>query len=341
MSAAPTTSTPAPLPPEHVIAGHLPGAGWLVEGAFRFDRHLIMMMAFLRQFFPPRHVARVVGAPPCAWTLDLYGRRRPLRPDSCAQIMQVYGESDVGVVLCFDNPLVTGSDTEDAMGHRLVQLLMQPEQNPTGRNAVCVANEELAAVLRERYPSLPLICHQNRLIMATSKRTPAMYDKLGESYREIILHPRDAVNPAFFTALKQPWKYIAVLNDPAPRNYAARRELLQLVAEQRRRPWDFDLAESMDRLATRTGLFATEATCNLTCEEESALYGAGVRSFLLQSFMFRNELTLFWDMFYHLFRTRPEYANEAALIASAGMAYIRESVDDLPTGLKLFNFADN
>lgn len=334
-------SKPTPQPLEHLVSDHLPQAGWMVEGAFRFDQHLLTLLAFLSQFYPPRQITRALGAPPCAWSLDLYGRRMPMSLATCNHVLSTYAQAGVGIVLAFDNPLVPTEVLEDTFGHRLVQLVLSPQYNPTGRNAVCVANEELAAVLRERYPSLPLICHQNRLIMATAKRTPAMYDKLGESYREIILHPRDAVNPAFFTALKQPWKYIAVLNDPAPRNYAARRELLQLVAEQRRRPWDFDLAESMDRLATRTGLFATEATCNLTCEEESALYGAGVRSFLLQSFMFRNELTLFWDMFYHLFRTRPEYANEAALIASAGMAYIRESVDDLPTGLKLFNFADN
>lgn len=326
---------------EHVISDHLPQAGWMVEGAFRFDQHLLTLLSFMAQYYPPRQVTRALGAPPCAWSLDLYGRRMPMNTQTCAHVLSVYAQVQVGVVLAFDNPLVAAEDLEDTLGHRLVQLLLTPQYNPTGRNAVCVASEALAAVLRERYPGLPLICHQNRLIMAAVKRTPGFYEKLGESYREIILHPRDAVNAEFISRLKQPWKYIAVMNDPVPRNYAARRELLQMVAEQRRRPWDAALDEAKDALASRTGVFATTGSSNLTREEESTLYNAGVRSFMLQSFAFRNELTLFWDMFYHMFRTQPEYAGEAALIASAGMAYIRENVDDVPSGLKLFNFADN
>ena len=333
-------SKPAPQPLEHVVADHLPQAGWMVEGAFRFDQHLLMLLSFLAQFYPPRQVTRVLGAPPCTWTLDLYGRRMPMSPAECAQVLSVYAQVGVGVVLAFDNPCLSSAEAEDAFGHYLVQQLLSPELNPTGRNAVCVASAPLAAVLRERYPALPLICHQNHSVMATAKRTAAYYDKLGETYREIILHPRDAVNGALVAGLKQPWRYIAVLNDPVPRNYAVRRELLQMAAEQRRRPWDMALAEAKDKLATRTGIFDTAGSCNLTRDEESALYSVGVRSFMLQSFMFRNELTLFWDLFYHLFRTQPEYAGEAALIASAGMAYIRESTEDLPSGLKLFNFAD-
>lgn len=333
-------SKPTPEPLEHIVSDHLPHAGWMVEGAFRFDQHLLMLLSFLAQYYPPRQITRALGAPPCAWSLDLYGRRQPMSMDTCTQVFSVYAQVKVGVVLEFDNPLVPAEALEDAFGHRLVQMCLSPTYNTTGRNAVCVASEELAAVLRERYPGLPLICHQNRLIMAMAKRTPAFYEKLGEAYREIILHPRDAVNAALLAQLKQPWKYIAVLNDPVPRNYAARRELLQMLAEQRRRPWDIALDEAKDALATRTGLFSPAGSCNLTRDEESALYGVGVRSFLLQSFMFRNELTLFWDMFYHLFRTRPEYSGEAALIASAAMAHLRESVDDLPSGLKNFNFAD-
>ena len=329
------------LPLDHVVSDHLPQAGWMVEGAFRFDQHLLTLLTFLAQFYPPRRVTRALGAPPCVWSLDLYARRQPQNMQNCEHVLSVYAQVQVGVVLNFDNPQVPADALEDAMGHRLVQQLLRPELNPTGRNAVCVANEALAAVLRERYPSLPLICHQNRLIMEPSKRTPALYEKLASGYREIILHPRDAVNAEFVSRLKSPSKYIAVLNDPVPRNYAARRELLQMVAEHRRRPWDLSLAEAKDALAGRTGLFATSGSCNLTRDEESALYGIGVRSFMLQSFMFRNELTLFWDMFYHLLRTRPEYENKAALIASAAMAYIAESVDELPSGLKLFNFADS
>lgn len=336
-----STATPQQKDLDHMIREHLPQAGWIVEGAFRFDQHLLTILSFLAQFFPQRQVTRALGAPPCAWSLDLYGRRKPMSISSCVNVMEAYAQINVGLILAFDNPLVSSPLYDDALGHRLIELLFQPQYNPTGRNAVCVASHGLAKTLRERYPHIPLICHQNHLIMGTAKRTPSLYEELGDMYREIILHPRDAIAPSFYTQLKNAWKYIALANDPVPRNYAARRELLQLVAETRLRPWDLELAEAKEKLAQRTNLFDVQSTCILSAEEEKGLYASGVRTFLIQSFMFRNELTLFWDMFYHLLRTQPEYSNEAALIVSAAIAYIRETVDELPTGTKLFNFADN
>lgn len=323
----------------HLFQDHMPYAGWMVEGAFRFDQHLLLLMQFLVQYCPSRRISRALGAPPCIWSLDMYGTRRMLHPDYCESVIATYAQQQVGLVLNFDNPLPPADSLEDPLGHRLIRSLLQ--HNPTGRNAVCVASEALAALLRERYPSLPLICHQHRLMLCTGKRTPALYEKLGESYREIILHPRDAVNPAFFSLLPNPWKYIAVANDPVPRTFAVRRELLHLLAELRLRPWDSSLIERKENLADRAGIFSIKDTANLSRCEESALYSAGIRSFLLQSFSFRNELTLLWDLFHHLFRTRPEYANEVALISSAAMAHIREHENGLPSGFNLFTFADN
>lgn len=323
------------------VSDHLPQAEWAVEGAFRFDQHLITLLSFLSQYYAPRRVSRVFGAPPCVWSLDLYGSRKAMGLSVCRSVMEAWAQFNTGVVLVFDNPLVSAEALEDSLGHRLVQLLFTAECNPTGRNAVCVASESLARILRERYPQIPLICHQNRLIMSVAKRTPAFYEKLAEEFQEVILHPRDAVNPAFVSGLRHAQKYTAVLNDPTPRNYAVRRELLQMTAEQRCRPWDAALVEAKDALATRTGLFDVGNASILTAAEEAALYTAGVRSFLLQSFMFRNELTLFWDMFHHLFRTTPEHSNEVALIVSAAMANIRDLEDEPPSGLKIFRFTDN
>ena len=331
-------SSPRPDGGDTPFASHMPQATWTVGGAFRFDQHLVTLMEFLLSKCPPRKIMRVAGAPSCAWSLDMYGQRTPMSPDFCAHAMQTYGQLGLGVALVFDNPLLPESALDDSYGHRLMELLCSPQCNATGLNVAYVAHDGLADALSKAYPLARIICHRNRLIMEREKRTPAFYEELAKRYFRVTLHPRDAVSRELYTRLKDPWKYNVVVNDPVPRNYAARRELLQLTAAQRQKPWDYTIAEAKEKLAERSGLFSHSNTSNLTATEELALYDAGIRSFILQDFMFRNEVTLWWDLFYHIYRTTPERSNEAALIAGAAMAHIRESGDELSSGFRLFSF---
>ena len=329
-----------PVSLDHFLSHHLPQASWMVGGAFRFDVHLLTLLGYLSAYFPPRRVARVAGAPPCAWSLDMGAARAPMTPQACINILTSYAQDKVGVVLLFDNPQVPAESLEDAFAHWLIQELLKKSNNPTGKNAVCVADDALAQVLRSRYGKLNIICHVNRHVLASGKRTPDYYAKLTELYQQIMLHPRDAVQKLLITRLKYPERYIAVLNDPTPRRYSARRELLTLAVQMRRNPYDYTIAESMQRLKERTGYYTDEDTCNLTEHEENALYEAGVRHYSVQAQMLRNEITLWWDMFYHLLRTKPEYANKAALVVSAAMASVRENPDKVPGGLGLFSLTN-
>lgn len=311
----------------------------MVGGAFRFDSHLLTVCQFLSSFYPPRAVACVAGAPPCAWTLETQGVRPMIPLERCRQVLASYAARKLGVVLTFDNPALPEECLEDEWAHALVRELLQAVHNPTGRNAVCVANDALAACLRARYPRLKVICHPNRLIVSTAKRTPEMYEALEKTYHHIILHPRDAVSPALFTQLRHHGRYSAVLNDPTPRNYPSRREWLHLLAERHRRPWDGGVQRALERMASSTGLQDPAHTCNLTQNEEAALYAAGIRSYVVQASLHRNEITLFYDLFFHLLRTEPELSNKAALIVSAAMAHIREFEDEPSSGMHLFSLA--
>lgn len=333
-------ATPGRLPLDATTHGHLPYASWMVGGAFRYDSHLLTMLEFLGTYYPPRAIAQVVGAPPCAWSLEMQGARRNMPMGHYLELLAAYAGAKAGVVLEFDNPLPPADSLEDEMTHQMVKALCQAVYNPTGRNAVCVANDELASCLRARYPRLPIICHPNRLIVETSRRTPAFYEALERKYNRIILHPRDAVSPSIYQALKHRGRYSAVVNDPIPRNYPARRELLHLLAECRRRPWDSSLSRAWERMMQSPSMCTLENTSNLTRLEEAALYEAGIRSYVVQSTLFRNELSFWYSLLYHLLRTSPEHTNRAALITSAAMACIRPSESGLPTGLSLFSSAD-
>ena len=160
---------------------------------------------------------------------------------------------------------------------------------------------------------------------------------------EMLLKKLDQIDvqqKQLITRLKYPERYIAVLNDPVPRRYPTRRELVTLAAQMRRNPYDYTITESMRRLQQRTGYYTDEDTCNLTECEERALYEAGVRHYAIQAQMIRNEITLWWDMFYHMLRAAPEHTNKAALVMSAAMASIRENPDRVPGGLGLFSLTN-
>ncbi len=334
------TDEKEPASLDFFLSHHLPRASWMVGGAFRFDVHLLTLLSYLSTYFAPRRVARVAGAPPCAWSLDMVGARAPMTPQACINILASYAQDKVGVVLLFDNPQVPQESLEDAFAHWLIQELLKKSNNPTGKNAVCVADDTLAKHLRSRYAMLNIICHPNRHVMTNQKRTPEYYTKLTALYQQIMLHPRDAVQKQVITRLEYPERYIAVLNDPTPRRYPTRRDLLMLAVQMRRNPYDYTIAENMRRLMECTGFYTDDETCNLTEHEENVLYEAGVRHYVLQAQMIRNEITLWWDMFYHMLRTTPEHTNKAALVMSAAMASIREEPDKVPSGLGLFTLTN-
>lgn len=336
----PADQTPL-LPPDETTRGHARAAAWTVGGLFRYDEHLLTMVSFLAAYYPARAVSRVAGSPPCAWTLEEQGRLRPVLEDwRFDMVLRSFAGERVGVVLVFDNPAPEVESLEDEYAHGLVRRLLSTEFNPTQRNAVCVASDALAARLRADYPRLPIICHPNRLLAGTEKRTPEFYESLEKTYSLVTLHPRDAVNPALFSRLKHVGRYLAVVNDPSPRNDATRRDRLRTMAELHRRPWDSSLRRALSRMQQQVAADAASPTCNLTCDEETALYEAGVRSFVVQASLHRNELTLWYDLFYHMLRTDPEHSNKAALVASAALAHIRPLEDELPSGLGLFSTFD-
>lgn len=335
-----TPEQPSAQPLDATTRGHMPYASWMVGGVFRFDRHLLLQLAFLATYYPPRALACAAGVLPCAWSLERYGLSPMVSAARYRAVLEAYARQRVGLVLVFDNPAPAPESLHDEVLLTMVQDLMLAEFNPTGRNAVCVAHDELAALLRARFPRLPIICHPNRLLLATEKRTPEFYEELEHRYNRIILHPRDAVTPALYTKLRHVGRYAVVVNDPTPRNSATRRDVLNVLSELRRRPWDNALLRTRDRLLRQAQGDMTAKACNLTRQEELALYEAGIRSFVVQASLFRNEMTLWWDLYHHLLRTLPEHSNKAALIVSAAMAHIREDIEELPSGLGLFSTVD-
>lgn len=327
-----------------ILGGYLPEAHWTVGGAFRFDNALLTIARFYPSSLGVRRIHTVAGVPPCLWNLDYFVQRRPVALNTFCNALETYAQIGIGVTLVFDNPYVTQEQLADPYGALLVRTLY--ERDRLRKNSVCVANDALAARIREICPQMKVRCHYNRLIAETKRRDTALYNRLAEQYVQVALHPADAAKPSIWKALEHPERFGIVLNDPTPRNHPVRRELLQLLAAMRVSPYDTELMRRRAELLSRVGesrhlaeTLQRRDTCNLSRAEAQALYEAGFRNFIIQQQHFRNEMTLLWDIFQCMFSYSPELINKHALIASSAMAEFGRAKETLPSGLKQFSFS--
>ncbi len=345
MSTEPTVSADIDATLSQLRGDYLPQASRTVGGAFRFDRSLQTILGVLQQLgslFPITHVA---GVMPCSHSLDWFVQRRPVPMSDYVNALETYARMNLGVVLVLDNPFVAEEQLEDSYISLLVQELYNRDR--IRKNAVCVASDKVAARIRAICPKLPIHCHDNRLTAEPGKRTPALYNKLAEQYDRVCLHPTDAARPGIYTALAQPEKFEAVINDPCLRTCPVRRDHLRLLAQMRKEPYNTELMAQRSSLISRAACqqinreaLQQKATCNLTRAEAAALHAAGIRHFVIRGSQFRNEMTLLWDILHCMQNDDPQFSNKFALIAASAMSEFGKAAFVLPGGLKQFSFSN-
>lgn len=324
--------------------GDMPQAQWTIGGAFRYDHSLHVIGKFLETGVAVRQFAAVGGSMPCLWSLDHFTQRRPVPMNTYCRELETYAQNNIGVTLVFDNPYLSEAELDDPYGVLLVQELWKRDR--VRKNRVAVANDALAAKIRSICPRIPIDAHFNRAIAEKSKRDAAFYNRLTETYARVTLHPADGSKKAVLEQLADPAKFELVMNDPTLRSNPLRREILQAVSDMRRRPYDTELMRRRAELVNRAGdrkidpaALSQHSACNLTRAEARAAYELGFRSFIVQGALFRNEITLLWDIFQCLFSYEPELFSKHALIASSAMSEFGKPSDALPSGLKQFLFS--
>lgn len=343
-SQQPQVMTPGQQQALHaLVADYLPESYWILEGAFRFDasvRQLYRNTALGPGF---RKLCQVAGAPPCLWSLDWGEQRRVLAQNEVIALLKEYAQLHLGVTLIFDNPYVTGEVLDDVYGHMLVSELQN--HGEAGRVALCVANDALADCLRQRYPQLPLICHYNRLVAESGRRTPALYESLCKRYNRVMLHPADAARPALYRALKGPERFDVVINDSCLRTCPVRREHMRLLAQRRRCPYESGCMVQEQLLVERIGCrkaeapaLETKARGFLTRREAQDLYAAGFRAFFVQGAQYRHEMTLLWDYLRCALDDQPALSNKTAQIAASALSGLKPHAPALTSGLRSFDF---
>ena len=325
-------------------ADNLPEAQWTLGNGLKSFTKYIPMLEYLKRYLPIVQLKHIAGAPPCLWNLDWHSQQRPTSYQLYAQALEVYAQRNVGFTLVLDNPFITEEELLDPYGHSLVDELYKRDR--VRLNAVTVAHDGLLALIKQKYPKLPVYCHYNRLVAEHGRRTPALYNKLAQQYDRVCLHPADAPKASITTELEDKTRFSIIVNDPCLRADPVRREHMQLLADIRRAPYNHELLRLKDQLLERSGVrtisqgaLQQKRSCNLTQAEKDSLYAQGFRHFIIEAAPFRNEHTVLAEIPHQFFTHTPEYSH---LVATASNAFLssfgNETQAIISSGLFPFTF---
>ena len=275
------------------------------------------------------------ATPACAWSLD-WSTQRPLTsPTSYMQLLRKASELNQPICLNFDNPYVAKNLLEDDLGLYLVNELLQ--NNPTKRNAVAVADDRVAMVLRRNFPKLPLIAHMNRSVCEEREPDAAFYNQLLDFYQAVQLYPAIIRNPRELEELHHPERCIVVINDccrQGSRN--GHRDMLLLLAQMRIRPYEF--AFKVRRSEQMPAIMAPPGSPGnaLSRQQLQELYAAGFRQFHVQAEQYRNGMTPAWVLMNHITPATPEQSNMQALLIYKAFCYLNGAQSPIASGLEPF-----
>ncbi len=209
MRAAMSTTSP-------YINPHWADAEWDVSGAFVNDRELVAFHDFCKLLlgFSPFRI--VHGAPLCAWNSGRVLRHLLRDAEELRLAGLEYEKREIALYLTFTNLLLTQQHMKDPLGNAL--CIFASNHNPTGRNAVILANEMLREHVRKEYPSLRLISSILRITADRGKGRLEAYERLAGQYDEVMVHPDDVLNYPLLEKLEDKEKYILLVNEYCIRN---------------------------------------------------------------------------------------------------------------------------
>ncbi len=331
-------SKPHTFPPvdlSFLNAKYLPGCHWSMGGAIRFGMATVQACRSLNSVLSAwKPLSCVHAEPACAWSLD-WGRQRALStPTYCHQQLALYARMGLPVCLSFDNPYIPTAALQDAFGLFLVDTLLR--LNPTGRNAVAVADDRLASVLLKQWPKLPLLAHENRSTCAEGETDAAHYNALAQLYNRVVLRAEDALKPGLIGALAKKNAFDVCVNSQCLRGAkAVQREYLLLAARMRVRPYEFNYTiqrrELREKLMGRP--HTPRQTQTLSYAELRQLHAAGLRHFHVQAEQYHNGLTPIWALLNRLIDPAPEHSRRVAALTYMVLSDVSGATPQLPSGM--------
>jgi hypothetical protein len=321
---------------DYFTKDYMPGARWSIGGGLLHGTTMLQLCeGITKELAGILRLDTLHATPACAWSVD-WSTQRPLTtPTTYMQLLRKAAELKQPVCLSFDNPYVAKNLVEDDFGLFLVNELVQ--NNPTNRNAVVVADDRVAMVLRRNFPKLPLIAHMNRSVCEENEPDAAFYNHLLGFYNAVQLYPTSTRIPQLLQNLEHPERCIIVTNDccrQGSRN--AHRDMLLLLAQMRIRPYAFAFkvrrSEQMPALMSVPGSPGNA----LSRKQIQELYAAGFRQFHVQAEQYRNGMTPAWVLMNLITPAAAEHSNMRALVSYKAFCYLNGAQSPIASGLEPF-----
>lgn len=188
-----------------------PDAVWDVSGAFTNDRELIAFHDFCRLLlgFEPFNI--VHGAPLCTWNSGRVLKHLMCTAEQMRTAGLEYEKRNIALYYTFTNLRLEEQHMSDHAGNAL--LTFATKHNPTGRNAVIMANDTLYDHVKANYPELRTVSSILKITNGGGKGKPDVYKRLAEKYDEVMVHPDDVLNYELLEKLEEKERYILLVNE--------------------------------------------------------------------------------------------------------------------------------
>lgn len=321
---------------DYFTKDYMPGARWSIGGGLLHGTTMLQLCeGITKELAGILRLDTLHATPACAWSVD-WSTQRPLTPPTTyIQMLRKAAELNQPICLSFDNPYVAKNLLEDDFGLFLVNELVQ--NNPTKRNAVAVADDRVAMVLRRNFPKLPLIAHMNRSVCEEREPDADFYNQLLNFYNAVQLYPASTRSPRLLQDLQHPERCVIVINDCCRQGCRnAHRDMLLLLAQMRIRPYEF--AFKVRRSEQMPAIMAVPGSPGnaLSRQQIQNLYAAGFRQFHVQAEQYRNGMTPAWVLMNLITPAAPEHSNMRGLVIYKAFCYLNGAQSPIASGLEPF-----
>lgn len=189
---------------------------WDVSGAFVNDRELVGFYDYCKLLLGFEAFNIVHGSPLCEWNSGRVLKHMLREAEEIRTAGLEYARRNIAVYLTFTNLLLQEKQMKDPLGNAVCTFFSR--HNPTGRNAVILANDLLREHVRKEYPALRLVSSILKITNGGGKGRLDVYKRLADEYDEVMVHPDDVLNYDLLEKIEDKERHILLINEYCIRN---------------------------------------------------------------------------------------------------------------------------
>lgn len=189
---------------------------WDVSGAFVNDRELVGFYDYCKLLLGFEAFNIVHGSPLCEWNSGRVLKHMLREAEEIRTAGLEYARRNIAVYLTFTNLLLQEKQMKDPLGNAVCTFFSR--HNPTGRNAVILANDLLREHIRREYPALRLVSSILEITHGGGKGRLDVYKRLADEYDEVMIHPDDVLNYDLLEKIEDKERHILLINEYCIRN---------------------------------------------------------------------------------------------------------------------------